>query len=364
MTARIRIPRLVWPQQLAALSLCAATAFGQTPPTPPGPDPILPPQSASHDEPGTAVGGPKAADPKAADPSWQVNIQGTPTQRIISREPAAPASSSRAQAGMPPDPALEDRRLPALKGDEPSLKPFVLHTRIGINEVVRLSSSYLNRISTPFTDPVLIDISDAPHKIMGSEIYFMPKGDEPVGLYVFDKKNPSQAISLTVVPVRGIPGQNVLVKIENFRALGRLSLTEPSSGDGGVGANTPPDHEGQLTQILVGAIQGRIPGFSPVPLEAGTARLDGVLITPDVVFQGYYLDVYRYELRNESDRSVALNEGVFYREGVKAVSFFPLDRLEPSQSTFVFIAARKSVDPSPQDYLSEGDLRVRSGLAR
>ncbi len=367
----------------ALAALCSTAVLAQSAPMPPFPGVTLQPEDAQESAPAASTPpvlfapaqapaqrqaneSKDAADTRQAKeepPAAIIRLKGEAKQTVLSTA-SQPASASRAQAASPPDPAIDDRRLPALKGDEPSLKPFVLHTRVGINEVVRLSSSYLNRISTPFADPVLVDISNAAHKIVGSEVFFMPKDGEPVGIYIFDKANPSQTISMTVVPVRGIPGQNILVKIENFRALGQLSLTEQGQNPSAATADTPADHEGRLTQIMVGAIQGSIPGFHPVPLEAGVARLEDVSIIPDVVFQGYYLDVYRYELRNDGQRTIALNEGVFYRDGVKAVSFFPLDTVSAGQSTFVFIVSRKQVDPNPQTFLSEGDRRVRSTISK
>lgn len=284
----------------------------------------------------------------------KVDIKGEPVVRSV----AAPPNNfdPRHEAGFAPPASLKETRLPGLKADSPSLKPIVVHTRIGINELIDLSSSYLNRISTPFENPVIVDISGSQSKIIGSEIFYLPKGNDPISIYIFDKSNPSQTINLTIKPNNKLPAQNVLVKIENFRALGNLSLVnDPEKG--GV-PDEASDHESTLSSLVIGAIKGKINGFSPIPIEAGTAKIEDVEIAPDVVFQGYYLDIYRYQLNNVGERTIALNEGIFYRKGVKAVSFFPLDTLRPKEKTFVFIVAAKNMDPNPAYFFSEKDQEV------
>lgn len=310
---------------------------------------------------------PPAPAASAARPAMgpTVTIKGQPKVENVRTVPSV-SEALRSETGGPAPDSLADTRLPVLKGDEASLKPFVLHTRVGVNEVIRLSSNFLNRISTPFADPVIVDISGSQSKIVGSEVFVLPKEGAPTGIYLFDKSNPSQMISLTLVPQPGIPGQNVLIKVENFRALGNLGLT-PDGRQSDQRNGQPTDHEGVLSNLLINAINGRIPGFSPVPLEAGVAKIEDVQITPDVVFQGYYLDVYRYQLTNQGARAVALNEGVFYREGIKAVSFFPRDTLAPNDSTFVFLVANKGMEKNPASFLSSRDSAVTGadkGVAR
>lgn len=284
----------------------------------------------------------------------KVDIKGKPVVRSIT----APTNGfdPRKESGFAPPESLRDTRLPGLKADSPSLKPVVVHTRVGINELVELSSAYLNRISTPFENPVIVDISGSQSKIIGSEIFYLPKGNDPISIYIFDKSNPSQTINLTIKPNNKLPAQNVLVKIENFRALGNLSLiNDPEKG---VVLDEASDHEGTLSSLIIGAIKGKINGFSPIPIEGGTAKIEDVEIIPDVVFQGYYLDIYRYQLNNAGERTIALNEGVFYRKGVKAISFFPRDTIKPKEKTFVFIVAAKNMDPNPAFFFSEKDQEV------
>lgn len=293
---------------------------------------------------------------KAPAKEGAVTVKGESKQTVIQRgapsEALKAAADLRTRAGMAPPPEVRDIRLPGLKPDDPQFKPFVLHTRVGVNEMVTLSSDFLNRISTPFEDPIVVDITDPKsekHKITGSEVYYLPSGVDPIGIYIFDKGNPTQTISLTIVPRAGIPGQNLLVKLENFRSVRQLSLVPD------VGPMVKPasnDFEAMLASLVVGAIRGNVPGFSPVPLEVGEARIDDVRIVPNFVMQGSYLDIYRYKLTNEGTAPIDMNEGAFYREGIKAITFFPHVSLQPGEFTYAFLISEKATDFS-KDFASE-----------
>ncbi len=277
-----------------------------------------------------------------------VSVKGESKQTVVQRgapsEALKAAADLRTRAGMAPPAEVRDIRLPGLKPDDPQFKPFVLHTRVGVNEMVTLSSDFLNRISTPFEDPIVVDITDPKaekHKITGSEVYYLPSGADPIGIYIFDKGNPTQTISLTIVPRSGIPGQNLLVKLENFRSVKQLSLV-PDAGP--VVKPASNDFEAMLASLVVGAIRGNVPGFSPVPLEVGEARIDDVRVVPNFVMQGSYLDIYRYKVTNEGSAPIDMNEGAFYREGIKAITFFPHVSLQPGDSTYAFLISEKATD--------------------
>ena len=318
-------------------------------------EPVAKPQG----EPSAANDAPQSQLPTLPPPEKvAVRMRGQPTvverQRVSPSPAEALAQTPRVQAGNPPSKEDQGKRLPALKKDDPALKPFVVHTRIGINEVVNVSSRLLNRISTPFPEPVIVDTSGAKYKIVGSEIFLLPANDEPAGIYIFNKNDPTQTISLTIVPQGGIPGQNILVKLEDFRPIGDLALAKSARNALATQAN---DYESSLVKILLAAVNGEINGFSPVPLHTDVAVIDEIQITPDVVFQGQTLDVYRYRLRNMSKSVAALHEGAFYRKGIKAISFFPKTELAPDEQTFVYIVSDKAMAEGPR-FSSPADERV------
>lgn len=166
--------------------------------------------------------------------------------------------------GEPVDPIQKEMNLPGLKKDDPSLKPFVLHTRNGVNEIVRMSGRLLNRIATPFKKPALIDTTDSNGKVVGSDIYYIPSGDKPIGLYIVDSANTTQTISLTIIPAHDLPGQNLIIKLEDLRAVENLAVaTTPEEAE--ISQPRPNDYTGYVRSLLTQAVRGKVAGFSPVP---------------------------------------------------------------------------------------------------
>lgn len=243
--------------------------------------------------------------------------------------------------GQPLDPIQREINMPGLKKDDPALKPFVLHTRNGVNEIVKMSSHLLNRIATPFKKPVLIDTTESASKIVGSDIYYTPKGDQPVGLYIADSANTSQTISLTIIPDSQIPGQNLIVKLEDLRTVQNLSLAAATAEEAEVVQPKANDYTSFVRSLMTQAVRGKIPGFSPVPLEGGMARMGTLDVQPELVLTGSVVDIYRYRIRNSGEQPLDLVETAFFRKGVKAVSFFPKLALQPGQQSYVFLLADK-----------------------
>ena len=251
---------------------------------------------------------------------------------------------AQAAGGVALDPIQKDMNLPGLKKDDPSLKPFVIHTRNGVNEIVRMSSKLLNRIATPFAKPVVIDTSSSMAKVVGSDVYFMPAGDQPIGLYIVDSSNTSQSISLTAIPSGAIPGQSVIVKMEDLRTT--ANVTAASEEESEISTPRASDYAGFIRSLMSQAVRGKVTGFNPVPLEGGVARMGPLVVTPEIAFSGASVDLYRYQIVNKSTETVDLIETAFYRKGVKAVSFFPNIALKPDQSGYVFLLADKPQSPA------------------
>lgn len=246
---------------------------------------------------------------------------------------------ARSAGGVSMDPSLREINLPGLKKDDPTLKPWVLHTRNGVNEVVKLSSSLINRIATPFNKPVIIDSTESITKIIGSDVYYTPIGHQPIGVFIVDSENRGQTISLTIMPTKNIPGQNLIVKMEDLRVAEDLAPGNPRNNK--KIPSQEVDYHGFVRAVMSNAIRGNIPGYSIVPLEGGAAKIGHIEVIPDLVFSGQTNDVYRYKLVNQNAEKADLYEPVFYRKGVKAVSYFPRLSLASGENTYVFILADK-----------------------
>ena len=257
-------------------------------------------------------------------------------------DPSVAISDAKRAAGQPLDPYQKEINLPGLKKDDPSTKPTVLHTRNGVNEIVRLSSRLPNRIATPFAKPVVVgDLpDDDSQRVVGSDVYLTPQGEQPLGVFIVDKENTSQAISLTIIPTGEIPGQNLIIKLEDLRTVKPLAPSSSAEEHENFRPR-PSDYVGNVREIMSQAVRGKIRGFAVVPIEGGVAKLGSIEVTPEYAFTGSTVDVYRYSIRNAGGELVDLAETAFYRKGVKAVSFFPHLALRPGESGYVFLLADK-----------------------
>ena len=306
---------------------------------------------------GTPLASPSPAKAEEKGSNRFIERQGTGTSKAVRTAPAvvlpegplgkAPAdmkkliAEKQKEGGVALDTYQKDMNLPGLKRDDPSLKPFVLHTRNGVNEIVRMSGKLLNRIATPFSKPVVIDTSDSVSKVVGSDVYYMPAGEGPIGLYIADSNNTAQSIALTIIPAQDIPGQNLIVKLEDLRASENLALTATSPEEAEISQPRANDYTGYVRSLMTQAVRGKVASFAPVPLEGGVARIGPIEVTPEIAFTGSVVDVYRYSLMNKGQETVDLTETAFYRKGVKAVSFFPHLALKPGEGGYVFLLADK-----------------------
>ena len=246
--------------------------------------------------------------------------------------------------GQPLDAFQREINLPGLKKDDPSTRPFVLHTRNGVNEIIRLSGRLPNRIATPFAKPVVLDESsddEGSAKVVGSDVYLRPQGDGPIGLFIVDSANTAQSISLTIIPAQDIPGQNVIIKLEDLRTVDSLVKTPASSEEQDITQPRSNDYVSNIRSVLTQAVRGKIKGFATVPIEGGVAKMGSIQVTPEYAFTGSTVDIYRYSIKNLSGEVVDLAETAFYRKGVKAVSFFPNISLKPGEGSYVFLLADK-----------------------
>jgi len=83
----------------------------------------------------------------------------------------------------------------------------------GVNEIVPVAVSHLNRIVTPFGEPEVNTTSDATVNIEDNVIYVATTEENPVTLFITQKGSQARALSLTLVP-RRIPPRELFLELE------------------------------------------------------------------------------------------------------------------------------------------------------
>jgi len=212
----------------------------------------------------------------------------------------------------------------------------------GGNEIVYVGLGFLNRISTPFREPKVIEASGTEFQRVGQDIYFLADKEAPIGMFIAEGASGggSRVAALTLIPRAGLPGQNIMLVMEGVD--GATTAQAQSSEDL---AAPPSDYTDALRKVMTAFVQGGVPpGYQEATLRVGAARVGGVLVLPEKMYQGYAFNVFRYRVENAGREPIDLNESSFHEDGVRAVAFWRNARLAPGETTMVFIIADRKED--------------------
>lgn len=222
-----------------------------------------------------------------------------------------------------------------LPGEKRPMMANVVRVASHYNEVLYVSAGFPNRISTPFAAPKLIDNSEVEWQVQGQSLYISPKSSEkPVGIFVTGAGTNDPVVSLTLIP-RNIPAQTIILQMDED-----LTSAAVSSQPGESEASSYTD---RLRGILRHVVIGKTPaGFSEGLLPVAVGRMDALLVMPEKRYSGQHLDVFKYRVENVGQTEIELAESSFYRDGVRAVSIYPVIKLQKGMSTSVFVLSDKA----------------------
>ncbi len=252
-------------------------------------------------------------------------------------KPTQPESELPFQVSMQTGPTPMVNGFPGLgkpPGAAQPVKPVIIRSQPGANDIVYVSSRYPNRISTPFANPKLVDMSAAEYQVIGNSIYIVPKEDgEPAGIFITGDDSQTSVVSMTLVP-KNIPGQNIIVQIEGGSTGKKQSVPDE--------ANSANDYVSQLRALLRSIVRGKIPsGYSEEEVTGKKAMIGTIETSPERRWAGSQHDIYRYKLRNLGAAQITLSEQNFYQKGIKAVAFYPSIQLNQGEDTNVYIVSGK-----------------------
>ena len=268
---------------------------------------------------------------------------------LVSLQATVAVADGTANYNLPPVPKTAEKRtkpveaqpLPGLglmPGNKEESRTQVVRVGTDRNEVVYVSSLLPNRISTPFAEPRSIDqqADDVEFSVVGQSLYatMKPTG-KPVAAYITGANPNDPVISLTLVP-KVMPPQTIVLQLDKAQAETGSKAGAESAPDN----NVYTDH---IRYCLREIALGKTPeGFSEGALPASAANIGNVIAYPKVRYSGPEYDIYRYTILGTTTNDVDLDEGTFYSEGVRAVSFFPTATLRNGKTTEVFIVSDKS----------------------
>ena len=222
-----------------------------------------------------------------------------------------------------------------LPGEKRPMMANVVRVTSHYNEVLYVSAGFPNRISTPFAAPKLIDNSEVEWQVQGQSLYISPiSSDKPVGIFVTGAGVNDPVVSLTLIP-RNIPAQTIILQMDADPA-SAVTSSQPGESE----ASSYTDRlRGILRQVVIGKTPA---GFSEGLLPVAVGRMDALLVLPEKRYAGQHLDVFKYRIENVGQAEIELAEPLFYRDGVRAVSVYPVIKLRQGMSTSVFVLSDKT----------------------
>lgn len=229
-----------------------------------------------------------------------------------------------------------------IKLDEVSLRQQTVTISNDDSHLINVSQSLVNRITTPFRSPTVLSNGGVSFQILGQDVFFEMKSDQPVGVYIREDEsiqNHSPVASLTLIP-KPIPSQNISVVLDkNIKSQAASQRVKIAT-----------DYEDGLLSAIGQAVLNNTPdGFSRSnATKVAVAKVGGVLLRPTTIYSGVDQNILVYQAENTTNQTIELVEPSFHHDGVRAIAFFPEIRLQPKQKTNVYIMSDVG-EPSVND---------------
>lgn len=215
----------------------------------------------------------------------------------------------------------------------------------GITKIVAASLRDLNAIFTPFDHPVVIKKSKMDFKRHNNVLYFQPKSERPVGIYITENGKESAPIfKLTIVPSDVPVGQQIkMVPVDKEYFLRKQIIQE---------SKTSPDYTSNLIRLLSEtAKDGQPANFTKdKSFDTPTFYIGNILLSPSKKLIGANYEIIVLEAQNRNNVPVELSESDFSRlspdtglvkkdgnKSVSAVGFYPRIFLQPNATTDVYL---------------------------
>ncbi len=215
----------------------------------------------------------------------------------------------------------------------------------GVNEIVPIAVSHLNRLVTPFEDPIITSSNNATYEIRENVIYIGTETTSPVTLYITESGSEDAALSLTLIPQK-IPPRQFSIRIKNASGIG-IPLQSKKAKNW----ETSQPYLITLENLLRDLALGKVPaGYSFLDKPDGVmpqCRQNGI----DVKFglqtvAGHYFTVHIGLAQNNTTEVIEFDEDACSDWDIAAVSAFPNLVLQPGQKTEVYVVQKRNYQES------------------
>lgn len=245
-------------------------------------------------------------------------------------------------------PPVDASILSSANSQSNSVAPQQIQITPGINELIPIAVGHLNRLVTPFDNPVVTTTSQATTSTKGKIVYVATTDETPVTLYITAGDNQDIALSLTLIPKR-IPAREIHLSLDKntYQVLNKLQQQANTTGK-------PLDREQDYITTLKKlfrelGLQKTPAGFSlrePGLDETMHCQQDRIQIRTGQLLEGTNMLILIGVARNTGPGTIEFNERscVNNQDEVLAVTAWPKVVLGPGEATEVYVARRHTPD--------------------
>ncbi|APC19662.1 hypothetical protein BLL42_27295 (plasmid) [Pseudomonas frederiksbergensis] len=220
----------------------------------------------------------------------------------------------------------------------------------GVNTIIPIAVGHLNRIVTPFEDPIVQTVTGATTKVEKNVVYVATDNDTPVTMYVTPKDDESLALSLTLAPQKVPPIEANLILDEGRSAQGKssggLGVRRHYSGAARKWEESQP-YMDSIRGIMRALALNKLPkGYSLAKLAPGdtvpACYQDGLDVdfSRSQVMLGHNFQVLVAVASNVTNQPLLVDETACTHPTLAAASVWPNNLLEPGMKTEIYIVLR------------------------
>lgn len=227
-----------------------------------------------------------------------------------------------------------------------SVATQTLQVKPGINELMPIAVGHLNRLVTPFDNPVVTTTSQATTSTKGKIVYVATADETPVTLYITPGDNQDIALSLTLIPKR-IPAREIHLSLDQETYKRLIQWQRQSATSSGQPANQEQSYITTLKQLFRDlGLQKTPAGYSlrdPSQSEQIHCHQDRVRIHTGQLLEGQELLIFVGVARNTGVTPIEFDERACasIQDEVLAVAAWPKVVLGPGESTELYVAVRR-----------------------
>lgn len=211
----------------------------------------------------------------------------------------------------------------------------------GVNEIVPVAVNHLNRIVTPFANPVVTTSSGVTTEVRDNVVYVGTDKMEPATLFVTERGSEAEALSLTLVPKQIPPRELFLTLRGQPLAPARFANSDADKWE------TQQSYVETLRTLLRKVALGQLPQGYTIHQADGSSLPN--CAQPGLEFSfvggqtliGHRLTVNVGVARNISGQPLEFEEASCGSWDVAAVSAFPRNVLGPNERTEVYVVTKQ-----------------------